>query len=96
MLLVPGMPIMLHIFLMLILQICHTAQIQKLGPEDYRTKAAGEPAPADGHSPLLAGDDSYLLALTVRCHKPSLPPLIIRGIDDMQDVPIGEAEPLTG
>lgn len=53
-------------------------------------------APADGHSPFLAGDDSDLLALAMRRDKPGLPPLIVRGIDDVQDVPIGEAEALAG
>lgn len=53
-------------------------------------------AAADGHSPLLAGDDPDLLALAMGCDKPGLPPLIIRGIDDVQDVPVGEAEPLAG
>lgn len=53
-------------------------------------------APAVRHSPFLAGDDPNLLALAVGRDKPSLPPLIVRGIDDMQDVPIGEAEPLAG
>lgn len=53
-------------------------------------------APAVRHSPLLAGDDPNLLTLAVGRDKPRLPPLIVRGIDDMQDVPIGEAEPLAG
>lgn len=47
-------------------------------------------------SPLLAGDDPDLLALAVGCDKPGLPPLIIRGIDDVQDIPVGETEPLAG
>lgn len=51
---------------------------------------------ADGHSPFLAGDDPDLLALAVGRDKPGLPPLIIGGIDDMQDVPVGETEPLAG
>lgn len=53
-------------------------------------------APADTHSPFLAGDDPDLLALAMGRDKPGLPPLIIGGVDDMQDVPIGETEPLAG
>jgi len=53
-------------------------------------------APADGRSPFLAGDDPDLLTLAVGRDKPSLPPLIIGGVDDVQDVPVGEAEPLAG
>lgn len=51
---------------------------------------------AAGCSPFLAGDDPDLLALAVGRHQPGLPPLVVGGVDDVQDVPVGEAEPLAG
>lgn len=48
------------------------------------------------HTPLFAGDDSNLLALSVRCHQPRLPPLIVGGIDNVQDIPVRETESLAG
>lgn len=73
------------------------------GPGGCRAcRAQGNPgltecdSSAEGHSPLLAGDDPDLLALAVGCDQPGLPPLVIRGVDDVQDVPVGEAEPLAG
>lgn len=46
--------------------------------------------------PLLAWNDPDLLALSVGCDQTRLPPLVIGGIDDMQDVPIREAQALAG
>lgn len=46
--------------------------------------------------PLLAGDDPDLLALAVWRDQPGLPPLVVRGVDDVQDVPVGEAQALAG
>lgn len=65
-------------------------------PEAWGASALCVTAPTAGHSPLLAGDDPDLLALAMGCHEPGLPPLIVRGIDDVQDVPVGEAEALAG
>lgn len=45
-------------------------------------------------SPLLTGDHTDLLTFSVWGHQPCLPPLIIRGINDMKNVTIREAEPL--
>lgn len=47
-------------------------------------------------SPSLAGDDAHLLAVPVRRDTASLPPLVVRGVDDVEDVPVPEAEPLAG
>lgn len=47
-------------------------------------------------SPSLAGDDTHFLTVPMWGDTASLPPLIIRGIDDMEDVPVPEAEPLAG
>ena len=47
-------------------------------------------------SPSLAGDDTHFLTVPMRGHAPGLPPLIIRGIDDVEDVPVPEAETLAG
>lgn len=44
--------------------------------------------------PFLAGNDANLLAFPVRCDEPRLPPLVIWGVDDMEDVAIGEAQAL--
>jgi len=44
--------------------------------------------------PFLAWYDPNLLTLPMGCNQPCLPPLIIGGIDDMQDVPIGETQAL--
>ena len=46
--------------------------------------------------PLLAWNDPDLLALSVGRDQTRLPPLVIGGVDDMQDVPIGEAQALAG
>lgn len=46
--------------------------------------------------PLFAGDDPDLLALAMWSNEPCLPPLIIGGIDDMQDVSVQKAETLAG
>lgn len=46
--------------------------------------------------PSLAGDDAHFLAVAMWGDTAGLPPLIIRGIDDMKDVPVLEAEPLAG
>lgn len=46
--------------------------------------------------PLLAGNDPDLLALAVGRDQSGLPPLIIGGVDDVQDVPVGEAQALAG
>lgn len=46
------------------------------------------------NAPLLTGDHTYLLAFSMCGHQSCLPPLVIRGINDMQNVTIGEAEPL--
>lgn len=47
-------------------------------------------------APFLAGNDANLLAFPVRRDEPRLPPLVIRGVDDMEDVAVGEAEALAG
>lgn len=47
-------------------------------------------------SPSLAGDDAHLLAVSVRRDAASLPPLVVRGVDNVEDVPVPEAEPLAG
>lgn len=47
-------------------------------------------------SPSLAGDDAHFLAVPVWGDTAGLPPLVIRGIDDVEDVPVPEAEPLAG
>lgn len=47
-------------------------------------------------SPSLAGDDAHLLAVAVRRDAASLPPLVVRGVDDVEDVPVPEAKPLAG
>lgn len=44
--------------------------------------------------PFLAWYDPNLLTLPMGCNQPCLPPLIIGGIDDMKDVPIGETQAL--
>lgn len=44
--------------------------------------------------PFLAGNDANLLAFPVRRDEPRLPPLVIRGVDDMEDVAVGEAQAL--
>lgn len=44
--------------------------------------------------PFLAWYDPNLLTLPMGCNQPCLPPLIIWGIDDMQDIPIGETQAL--
>lgn len=44
--------------------------------------------------PFLAWYDPNLLTLPMGCNQPCLPPLIIGGIDDMQDVPIGKTQTL--
>lgn len=46
--------------------------------------------------PFLAGDDANLLAFPMRRDQPRLPPLVIRGVDDMEDVAVGEAQALAG
>lgn len=46
--------------------------------------------------PFLAWNDPDLLALPVGCDQARLPPLVIGGVDDMQDVPIREAQALAG
>lgn len=46
--------------------------------------------------PFLAWNDPDLLALSVGCDQTRLPPLVIGGVDDMQDVPIREAQALAG
>lgn len=48
------------------------------------------------NSPPLAGDDAHLFTVPFWRHSPGLPPLIIRCIDDMEDVSISETETLTG
>ena len=44
--------------------------------------------------PLFTGDHTDLLTFSMWGHQSCLPPLIIRCINDMQNVTIGEAEPL--
>ena len=46
--------------------------------------------------PFLAGNDPDLVALAVWRDEPRLPPLIIRGVDDVKDVPVREAQTLAG
>ena len=46
--------------------------------------------------PSLAWNDAHLFAVPIGCHYSSLPPLVIGGIDDMEDVPVSEAEALAG
>ena len=46
--------------------------------------------------PSLAWNDPHLFAVPVWCHYSSLPPFVIGGIDDMEDVPISKAEALAG
>lgn len=47
-------------------------------------------------SPSFTGDDAHFLTVPMWCDTASLPPLIIWGVDDVEDVPVAEAEPLTG
>ena len=49
-----------------------------------------------GCVPFLAGDDPDLLALSMRGDEPRLPPLVIRGVYDVQDVSVREAQALAG
>lgn len=46
--------------------------------------------------PFLAWNDTDLLALSMWCDQPRLPPLVIRRINDMQDIPIRETQALAG
>ena len=47
-------------------------------------------------SPSLAGDDTHFLAVPMWGDMMCLPPLVIGRIDDVEYVPIFEAEPLAG
>lgn len=47
------------------------------------------------NSPLFTGDHTNLLTLSMWSHQSCLPPLIIRGINDVQNVTIRETESLT-
>lgn len=47
-------------------------------------------------SPSLAGDDPHFLTIPMWCDTAGLPPLIVRGVDDVEDVPVPKAESLTG
>lgn len=47
-------------------------------------------------SPSLAGDDTHFVTVPMWSDTAGLPPLIIRGVDDVEDVPVPEAEPLAG
>ena len=46
--------------------------------------------------PPLAGNDADLLYFAICRHLPCLPPLVVRGVQHMQDVPEAEVQPLTG
>lgn len=46
--------------------------------------------------PLLARNDPDLLTLSMRRDEPRLPPLVIRSIYNVEDVPIREAQTLAG
>lgn len=46
--------------------------------------------------PFLARDDADLLALPMWCDQPRLPPLVVRSIYDMEDIPVREAQALAG
>ena len=46
--------------------------------------------------PFLAGNDPDLVALAMWRDEPRLPPLIIGGVDDVEDVPVREAQALAG
>lgn len=61
-------------------------------------RAAGQgTAPAAQDTlPALAGDDANLAGLAVRPHWARLPPLIVRGVDDVQNVTKAEVQPLAG
>lgn len=49
-----------------------------------------------GVIPFLAWNDTNLLTLSMWCDQPRLPPLIVRSVYDMEDIPIGEAQALAG
>lgn len=46
--------------------------------------------------PFLAWYDPDLLTLPVGCNQPCLPPLVIGGVDDMQDVSVRKTQTLAG
>lgn len=46
--------------------------------------------------PFLAWNNPDLLTLSVWCDQPRLPPLIIRSIYNMEDIPVREAQALAG
>lgn len=46
--------------------------------------------------PFLAWNDPNLLALSMWRDQPRLPPLIVRSVYDMEDVPVREAQALAG
>lgn len=46
--------------------------------------------------PFLAWNDPNLLTLSMWCDQPRLPPLVVRRINDMQDIPIRETQALAG
>lgn len=49
-----------------------------------------------GHLPSLTRDDAHFLTVSMQGDTAGLPPLIIGGVDDMEDVSVPEAEPLAG
>lgn len=46
------------------------------------------------HSPPLAGYNSHLLTVSLQSDPPCLPPLVIRGVDNVKDVSILKTESL--
>lgn len=55
-----------------------------------------QPFHRPGHLPSFAGDDSHLLQLPLWRHMPGLPPLIVGGIYNMENVPKLKVQTLTG
>lgn len=66
------------------------------GSSNISSASISAPQMNRGSPPFLAGDDPDLLALSVWRDEPRLPPLVVRSIYDVEDVPIREAQALAG
>lgn len=65
--------------------------------DQVETPKVSSSAPrALGHLPSLTRDDTHFLAVPVWGDTACLPPLIVRSVDNVEDVSILEAEPLAG
>lgn len=65
----------------------HPGDLEDLGPVAGRLKVLGA-------SPPFAGNKADVVGLTVGVHPPSLPPLLVTGVDYMQHIPKAKAQGL--